>query len=333
MIARLAAVIVALSCVACSVASDPEPPSARSVESSTLPTPSPRPTFTIPADVEPSIDADPAEMLPFSGEPPLWSLTERKTNVIARGLYQLLEGHWQHYAPVRRRCEGIPRVRPPLTGEGRVGGSAEVETCLRPYLEELGVQERALDLFFDTGIVIWESIPVGPFWIGRGYDYDMFGSNGFPPDYLFTPAGILDMQRRSASGDWGPIARAREAAMGDADVVRIRRAYAGRMDTALRYIGFEAFGETMTFLPEVQRYASGWSMPFTWELRGCHACATPLRGVFAIDLTDAGLPVGARYVGLCSDPDYRPGPGDIPPSEDFGLPYCSAPTGSTAASV
>ena len=315
--------LVVLAAASCASA-----PSTTTQPSSPLPDPTPAadPVVDIAwPDLRPAISSsgsEPAELMPFGGAPPVWPLTSSKTERIMRGLYRLLEGHWPHFAPVDRRCEGLPRLRPGLEWEGRIGGNQAVEACLRPYLEQLGVGEDALDLFFASGIVIWESVPAGPFWIGRGYDFDMYGSNGASPEYLFTDVGIFDIQQQRYQG-WRPLDAARSAAMQAPQSRDLRVAYAEELGVKPKYVGFWNYGESMSLAPVPQRYDGGWSFPMLWSLLGCHACSTPIVGVFAIDVTERGVPIDMRFVELCKDLDYRPNDAsDISPERDFGVLPC-----------
>lgn len=271
----------------------------------------------------PSLSAEPASLLPFPGEPPIWPLSIEETDQIVGGLSSLYFPGWSRpYGAVTTRCRSLKGTRP----EGNlVGGNAAVEACLRPYLEDLKVGRAALDLFFETGIAIWGSEPTGPFWLAEGFDYDMYGTNGLPPEYLFSSRGVFDVPGQitnfSPPEGWPSLLDATDVAVSTPPMPHIRDAYADLFDMRPTEVGFWSYGEVIDLLP-ARRTDSGWAIPLTWELRGCHACTTPIYGRFELESDAAGQILGVHFVDACFDPSRAPDDlGDLG-SKDFGLVAC-----------
>lgn len=270
----------------------------------------------------PTPPGEPANLLPFRGEPPAWPLTVHETDEIVGAVAKIYFDWSAPFAPVTERCSGLKDSRP----EGDlIGGNASVEECLRPYLADQGVGEGALDLFFGSGIAIWSAKQTGPFWLAEGFDYDMYGSNGSPPEYLFTPEGVFDVPGQytnfSPPEGWGPILHATAAATSTDPMPEIRDAYAEAFGMAAGDIGFWSYGETIDLMP-AREVEGGWVVPFSWELLGCHACSTSIYGRFELDASQAGAILGVRYVDACYDPTRVPSDLGAIRERDFGLASC-----------
>lgn len=273
----------------------------------------------------PSSTAPPPRLIPFTGEPPIWPITNEEFDRIVGGVMALyFPDSWEPYAPATAACASLEGTRP----EGDlIGGNAAVEACLRPYLERLGVGARALDLFFATGILVWDAPRTGPFWNAYASDYDLFGSEAITPDYLVTPDGIFDVPDQLGPvppAAWMPLVDARDAALAVPEMDDIRAAYGEEFGTAAAEVGFWPYGETID-LATPRGTADGWEIPFEWRLLGCHLCTTPIVGRFTIEATAGGTIVGARFDGLCYDRRIlRFLPDAFTDLGDFGQPACGA---------
>lgn len=280
---------------------------------------------------EPTAGIEPPILIPFTGSPPIWTISNEEFDRIIGGLSALYyPDAWERYGPVTERCRELIGTRP----EGDlIGGNAAAEGCLRPYLEELGVGERALDLFFRTGILVWDAQAVGPFWMVYGTDYDAFGTEAFAPDYLFTPDGIFDLPDQFTSAfppeGWEPLMAARDEALGAEAMRDIREAYGERFGISADDIAFWPYGETIDLYRPLET-GTGWTVPFEWRLLGCHVCITPIIGRFELDATPDGSIEGVRFVGLCHDLAYaKRDPEDISIARGaFGLTACASGTPS-----
>ena len=291
--------------------------------------PSPPPLATS----APSIATSPSEgtveppiLLPFPGAPPIWTLSVAETDRIVGGVIHRFMPSWAPaYAAVDEACATIEKGPP---GGDFIEGNSEVDDCLRPYLEGLGVASEALDLFFASGIAIWDAEATGPFWLAEGFDYDMLGSNGVPPDYLFTPAGMFDIPGQFTSffppKGWAPLLTAIDTATASEPMPAIRRAYATYLGERVKDVWFWAYGEYVDLAP-ARETGSGWAIPLEMHLVGCHVCATPIVGRFEVTADPAGAISGVRFIDLCYDPKLAPDdPTALPGgSGRFGLPDCT----------
>lgn len=260
------------------------------------------------ASAAPSTHVD-ASLIAHAGGPPIWPISSEETDAV---FYDLVYGGRDSEISACRQFTGGYE-------EGLVSGTDSLDACLRPYLAALGVQGEAMDLLFQSGIIIWNATATGPFWLAEGFDYDAFGSNGGPPPYLFTPEGILDIA--SQWNRWDLLADAKAVSM-EGQMPEIQRAYATAFGMSDSDIGFWNYGENFEYLTPVET-ASAWTIPLLVSLEGCHACETPIKGNFELEGTGDGSISGARFVGLCYDGSYQPNDaGDIPSGNDFNLPNC-----------
>lgn len=277
---------------------------------------------------EPSITTPSTDdsLLPMVDEPPIWPLTVELTDQIAGGVAsRYFPAFAKDYAPVAERCAAIRRG--PVVGE-LIAGNTAIENCLRPYLVELGVGEKALDLFFATGVAIWGATPSGPVWLLESFDYDMFGSNGSPPEHLFTADGLFDIPGQFTSFSplegWAPLLDALEVANSADPMPEVRAVYAREWKSKPNSIGFWTYGEKINLQPARER-SGGWVIPFSWIVLGCHACDTPIVGQFELGVDAVGSVVDARFVGFCYDTLFPPNvDGEYPGGpEHFGLDACT----------
>lgn len=250
-----------------------------------------------------------AAFIAHVGVPPIWPATPEETDAV---FYDLVYGGKNSELSSCKQLTGDYEV-------GLISGGNALESCLTPHLAGLGVQDEALDLLFETGIVIWNATPTGPFWLAEGFDYDDFGSNGGPPTYLFTPQGILDIAHQWNT--WQILSDAKAASM-EGEMPEIQRAYASAFGMSDSDIGFWPYGENFHYSTPVSN-GDAWVIPFSVPLEGCHACETPIQGSFELDADSGGVIFGARFVGLCYDASYQPNDsGDIPGGNQFGLSDC-----------
>lgn len=272
----------------------------------------------------PYAELDSPELIPWTGEPPIWDLPPAEMGDIATGVYTVINYRPRDaYEPVRDRCGEVEWNQPLYD---LVTGNPQLEECLRPYLEERGVGASALDLFFTTGIVVFALQGEGPVWVARGQDYDMWGSSGFRVTFIFTPDGILDVADHSSVisvEGWPSLGRALDEAHSQPGMQAVRAADPTRGPE----IEFQNYGETMYVAAPV-RTEYGWSVPFAWEARSCHACSVPILGRFVIDFTAEGSVAGVRFVDLCYLVDFEPqddSESALVSEDRYGLPGCSLP--------
>lgn len=269
---------------------------------------------------------DAPSYLPWTDAAPIWGLSEDETSDIAAGVFDLIVGGSRGaYQPVRERCGDVEWT----DLQSLISGNPQLEGCLRPYLLERGASEAALDLFFSTGIVVFGVEGDGPVRLAGGADLDLWGSTGSHIEFLFTPMGIVDLADQisfEGTRGWSAMRAALELAHGQT-AMETMRAAAGAAGIGEPPISFQNHGEMMYLAPPV-RTSYGWSVPLAWRAVGCHACATPMIGRFAVDVSPAGEIAGMRFVDLCYDEDFVPrdeGESALSSSGRYGLVACTFP--------
>lgn len=263
-------------------------------------------TAASPPPPPPNLDS-PA-MLEWSGKAPVWSLGFAET------ADALLARYYPDRAELPAAClRDAEKVR---------------EACLRTFFSERGVSDAALDLLFAHDISVFGVEGDGPVQVAWVWDWTNLGWNYYNANYIFTPQGILKELERST---W--------------DAYRDALATAGETETFARInealpelggVGFSAWGGQDSYFGAPEETPTGWTVPFTMRISGCHACITQFAGRFAFDFTADGAAEDAHFVDFCVYPyDPEADRSEAVTALEDELPVCSSNTpydGSVKAS-
>lgn len=212
---------------------------------------------------------DSPAILEWSGDAPVWPLGFAETA-------DALLGRTELPAPCLRDAE---KAR---------------EECLRTYFAERGVSEAALDLLFMYDFSVFGVEGEGPVQVAWVWDWTNLGWNYYNANYIFTPEGILKELERS---EWRAYGDALAAASEAETLARINEAL-----PEFGGVGFSAWGGQDSYFGAPEETPTGWTVPFTMRISGCHACFTPFAGRFAFDFTVNGSAETVRFVDFCAYP-------------------------------
>lgn len=239
--------------------------------------------------VDPSPTFAPApDLLPFSGEPPIWDADMEVTADLFHHFLAYVnpdEGESDEELLARY---GLPSGCNGLGDAPRLG----FDECLGKLLAAAGASSESLALLRDLHLMVLAVQGPGPVWVAWLYDTNFYESNGYNSNYIFTPSGVLT---DNGLWSWQSYHDAIDAAMASSMYQRIDEG----LFPYLAGVSYGQFGGEDRFLGTPVETADGWTVPLTMGLTGCHACQSEFAGRFAIDFTAEGTPSGMRFIDHC----------------------------------
>lgn len=216
------------------------------------------------------------EFIAIEGEIPIWALSLDETRDLYVEWFDSLDTEWLESIGLPSGC----------AGQGS-SPSEPFEACLGRYLMDNGISADAAAFADATGIAVFEMAGDGPVRVLWGANLEYLLTTGRSSEHsIVTPEGIMDF---SGWIEWSRVLS--EAYSSDAYVASSQAAGLPQYWWFyVRHIG------------SPEETAEGWSVPILMCLSSDEPCGQgEFAGRFAIDFSEEGEPLGARYLDLCRD--------------------------------
>lgn len=248
-----------------------------------------------PGSTQPDQQVEPAttfapkpDLLPYAGEPPIWNLDMTVTADLFHHFLGYVNPDTGESDEELLERYGLSSGCNGMGDAPRLG----FDDCLGKLLAAAGASSESLALLRDFHLIVLEVQGPGPVWVAWLYDTNDYESNGYNPDYIFTPSGVLT---DDGLWSWQSYQDAIDAAKASAEFQMIDDA----LFPYLAGASYGQFGGEDRFMGTPIETANGWTVPLTMGLTGCHACQSEFAGRFEIDFTTDGTPAGVRFIDHC----------------------------------